>query len=97
MAEAGPVPHEPQNGRIVRFKGFTPRNKTPKVNLVASGARLMVDVEYGRGHLYGLSQGIFPAGNPPGSPADHDTGSLAGQRPRHAEDRHRWSGSADVA
>ena len=76
MAEAGPVPHEPQNGRIVRFKGPTAGKTAPKVNVVASGARLMVDVEYGKGHLYGLSQGIFPAGNPPGSPADHDTGSL---------------------
>jgi hypothetical protein len=76
MSEAGPVPHEPQNGRIVRFKGTPPWKSAPKVSVVASGARLMVDVEYGRGHLYGLSQGIFPPGNPPGSPADHDTGSL---------------------
>jgi hypothetical protein len=72
MAEAGPVPHLPQNGKIVSF-----RTKSPDVTEVASGARLLVDVEFGRGHsLFALAQGIFPIGNPEGSPAAPNTGSL---------------------
>ena len=47
---------------------------------VASGARLAVDVERGRGRtLFALSQGEFPCGGDPGcagSPASHDTGAL---------------------
>jgi hypothetical protein len=71
MAEAGPVPHEPQNGRVV---SFTPRS--PDVAAVASGARLAVDVEFGRGRtLYVLSQGIWD-GVAEGSPALPGTGSL---------------------
>jgi hypothetical protein len=75
MAEAGPVPHLPENGKIVSFK---PGSST--VTEVASGAPLLVDVEWGRGNsLFGLAQGIFPCGSNPacaGSPASHDTGSL---------------------
>src|SRR6266511_3876671 len=44
--------------------------------VVASGAPLLVDVEFGRGRdLYALSQGSF-GGGPPGSPAAPNTGSL---------------------
>jgi hypothetical protein len=72
MAEAGPVPHLPQNGKVVSFGP-----KSPTATEVASGARLLVDVEFGRGRrLYALSQGIFPVGSPPATPAQHDTGSL---------------------
>ena len=72
MAEAGPVPHLPQNGKVVAF-GPTSLTATE----VASGARLLVDVEFGRGRtLYALSQGDFQAGNPDGSPADPNTGAL---------------------
>lgn len=72
MAEAGPVPHLPRNGKIV---AFTPGSTTAVE--VASGARLMVDVEFGRGrNLYGLSQGRFPEGGFPGDPALPNTGSL---------------------
>jgi hypothetical protein len=71
MAEAGPVPHLPETGRIVRFG---PRSET--ATEVAAGARLLVDVEFGRGHrLYALSQGVFGGGDP-GAPALPDTGSL---------------------
>ena len=75
LAEAGPVPHEPQNGKIVSFE---PGSSTAAT--VASGARLAVDVEMGRGQtLFALSQGLFPCGGNPecaGSPASHDTGAL---------------------
>jgi len=75
MAEAGPVPHEPQDGKIVSFQPGSSSATT-----VASGARLAVDVEIGRGQtLFALSQGEFPCGGDPscaGSPASHDTGAL---------------------
>jgi hypothetical protein len=71
MAEAGPVPHLPETGRIVKFG---PRAET--ATEVAVGARLLVDVEFGRGNrLYALSQGVFGGGDP-GAPAAPNTGSL---------------------
>lgn len=72
MAEAGPVPHLPQDGRIVAF-GL----RSHAVRDVAAGARLLVDVEFGRGRtLFGLAQGVFPVGSPAGSPALPNTGAL---------------------
>ena len=71
MAEAGPVPHLPANGRVVSFGP-----KSAGLTFVASGAPLLVDVEFGRGRrLYALSQGTF-GGGPAGSPAAPNTGSL---------------------
>ena len=71
MSEAGPVPHLPENGKVVSFSP-----NYPTVTNVASGAPLMVDVEFGRGEaLFALSQGIFGGGDP-GSPALPNTGSL---------------------
>jgi hypothetical protein len=72
MAEAGPVPHLPENGKVV---AFGPKSPTPTE--VASGAPLLVDVEFGRGRLlYALSQGPGVVGAPPGSPAQSDSGAL---------------------
>jgi hypothetical protein len=74
LAEAGPVPHLPETGKIVAFQ---PGSST--ATTVASGARLAVDVEMGRGQtLFALSQGFFPCTDPScaGNPADHDTGAL---------------------
>jgi sugar lactone lactonase YvrE len=72
MAEAGPNPHLPKDGKVV---AFGPKSLTPTE--VAFGAPLLVDVEYGLGRtLYALSQGDFEEGNPDGSPALPDTGSL---------------------
>ena len=71
MAEAGPVPHLPAAGKVVTFE-----TKSPAATTVASGAPLVVDVEFGRGRqLYALSQGDY-SGGPAGSPALHNTGSL---------------------
>ena len=71
MAEAGPVPHDPADGKVVSFKP-----KSPTATEVASGAPLLVDVEFGRGRdLFALSQGVF-GGGPPGAPAAPNTGSL---------------------
>jgi hypothetical protein len=72
MSEAGPTPHLPQNGKIISFKARSPHPRD-----VASGGRLLVDVEFGRGHeLYALAQGVWPLGNPEGSPALPNTGQL---------------------
>ena len=71
MAQAGPAPHLPENGKIVSFGPKT------SVTEVASGAPLLVDVEFGRGRLlYALAQGEFQVGDPDGSPALPNTGSL---------------------
>lgn len=71
MAEAGPVPHLPEDGRVV---AFGPKSLEAKV--VAWGAPLLVDVEFGRGRsLYALAQGVWD-GAMDGSPALPGTGSL---------------------
>lgn len=72
VAEAGPVPHLPQDGKIESFK-----SKSPTATTVASGAPLLVDVEFGPGrNLFGLAQGEFTPENGPGSPANPNTGEL---------------------
>jgi sugar lactone lactonase YvrE len=72
MAEAGPVPHLPQDGKVVKL-----RRGWRAATEVASGRSLLVDVEFGRGHhLYAVSQGHFAVGSPEGSPAQPNTGAL---------------------
>lgn len=72
MAEAGPLPHLPRDGKVVTFRAGSHHARE-----VASGARFLVDVEFGRGHqLYALSQGHFAVGSPEGSPALPNTGAL---------------------
>ncbi len=71
IAEAGPIPHLPEDGMVVSFGP-----KSSSVSSVASGAPLLVDVEYNRGRaLFALSQGIH-SGVGEGSPAQPNTGSL---------------------
>ncbi len=74
MGEAGPIPHLPEDGRVVRF---TP---TSSATEVASGGSLIVDVEFGRGRqLCALSQGIWdlpPTPENEGKPASPNTGRL---------------------
>jgi hypothetical protein len=71
MAEAGPVPHLPADGRVVAFEPGS-----ISVTEIASGAPLLVDVERGRGEtLFALAQGVFGGGDP-GAPALPTTGSL---------------------
>lgn len=77
LAQAGPVPHLPEDGKVVTI---TPQPGT--VTEVASGAPLLVDVEFGRGQrLYALSQGVFPEGGRDGFPALPDTGTLVEVNP----------------
>jgi len=69
--QAGPIPHLPQNGKVMTFEpGSTTATE------VASGVRLAVDVEFGRGRtLFALSQGFW-AGPFEGTPAEPNTGAL---------------------
>ncbi|MCC6831341.1 MAG: ScyD/ScyE family protein [Thermoleophilia bacterium] len=74
MAEAGPIPHRPADGRVIGF------SRTSPVAVVAGGAPLLVDVERGRGgRVYALSQGVWdlpPTPENEGKPASPNTGSL---------------------
>ena len=71
MAEAGPLPHLPEDGKVVAFWPWS----GAAIDL-ANGAGLLVDVELGRGtDLYALSQGQWD-GVAEGSPAIPDTGRL---------------------
>ncbi len=71
MAEAGPVPHLPEHGKVVSFEVGA-----DSASDVASGARLIVDVDFGPDHrLYALSQGDW-AGDEAGMPAQPNTGAL---------------------
>jgi hypothetical protein len=71
ITQAGPIPHLPQNGKVMTFElGSTTATE------VASGIRLAVDVEFGRGRtLFALSQGFWD-GPFEGAPADPNTGAL---------------------
>ncbi|WMI69395.1 ScyD/ScyE family protein [Mangrovimonas sp. YM274] len=71
MAEAGPIPHDPEDGKVVYFT----ENST-YAPPVASGASLLVDVEFGRGQsLFAISQGTWN-GIAEGSEAFENTGAL---------------------
>lgn len=71
MAQAGPVPHLAEDGRVVAFGP----DASAAVE-VAAGARLLVDVEFGRGRtIFALSQGVWD-GVAEGSPALPNTGAL---------------------
>ena len=71
VAQAGPIPHEPEEGNVVVFG---PKSTT--ATEVAAGARLAVDVEFGRGRtLFALSQGVWE-GPFEGAPPLPNTGAL---------------------
>jgi hypothetical protein len=71
MGEAGPIPHLPEDGRII---AFSPNSSDYTV--VATGAPLLVDVKFGLGNsLFGLAQGEWD-GAFEGSPALPNTGAL---------------------
>lgn len=73
MGQAGPSPHLPADGKVVAIDA-----KTGDTMEVASGAPLVVDVEFGQGRrLYALGQGFWSgAFGGDGTPADPNTGSL---------------------
>lgn len=71
IAQAGPHPHMPADGKVESFEvGAEP------VTEIASGASLVIDVEYGpEGRLFALSQGDWD-GEPGPTPAEPNTGTL---------------------
>jgi hypothetical protein len=80
MAEAGPIPHVPADGKVIAIDA-----KSGDSWEIASGAPLLVDVEFGLGRsLYALAQGEWcpPGETPPtcgkmdGAPAEPNGGSL---------------------
>jgi hypothetical protein len=75
IGQAGAVPHLPEDGKVVAIPSWSDAPVE-----IASGAPLVVDVEFGPDHrLYALSQGIFdlpPLPSNAGAPASADTGSL---------------------
>jgi hypothetical protein len=71
MAEAGPDPHLPENGKVVSF-----RPKSPTATEIASGVPFLLDVEFGGGgRLYALSHGMVDPSIDP-SNAVPNTGAL---------------------
>lgn len=72
VAMAGPQPHLPADGQILKIEG----DEDDDIELVADGGRLLVDVESGKDAVFGLAQGVFPVGQPDGSPANPGTGEL---------------------
>lgn len=78
-AQAGPLPHDPEDGRVVAFL-----RRWGGVVEIAQGASLLVDVEFSsRAGLYALSQGEWD-GVAEGSPALPGTGRLI-QVSRHGD------------
>jgi len=71
VAEAGPDPHAPADGKIMAFD-----THSGTLTEVASGAPFLLDVVFGQGRdLYALSQGVFTCCTPTDS-ALPNTGSL---------------------
>ena len=93
MAEAGPVPNLPQNGKVV---AFGPKSST--ATEVASGAPLLVDVEFGRGRtsLRALTGHRSTRMRGFSGGAEHRR-ARQGQRGRHLHRHHGRSGPADLA
>jgi hypothetical protein len=75
MSQAGPIPHVPETGKVLAINA-----KNSTATTIASGASLLVDVEFGPEHgLYALSQGFWDHPNLPefeGSPASENTGEI---------------------
>ncbi len=92
MAEAGPVPHDPADGKVVAFKP-----KSPTVSEVASGAPLLVDVEFGRGRdLYRPLAGQLRRRSSGFSGGAEHRQPREGERGRHVQHRRRRLGPADL-
>ena len=72
LAEAGPIPHNPEDGKVISLDRWDLEQTE-----VASGYSLLVDVEFDDdGTLYALSQGDSPGEVPAGSPALPNSGEL---------------------
>ena len=79
MAEGGPVPYKPEDGKVISFRLQAADPKATQRER-ASGFSLLVEVELGRGgKLFALSQGderTDVQDPPPGDPATPNSGEL---------------------
>jgi hypothetical protein len=90
-AQLGPVPHLPENGRIVAISP-----KAPMPAVVAAGASMMIDVKRGPGStLFALAQGGWD-GAFEGSPALPGTGQFLRVNGTAGSRRHRRSAPATM-
>jgi len=75
FTQAGPIPHLPENARLMSFSSNLPI-ATEVASATGLGVGLFVDVEFGSGNtLYALAQGIWD-GPWEGAPALPNTGAL---------------------
>jgi hypothetical protein len=85
VAEAGPVPHHPQDAKVVAIRGRSARPRAVASGRPGDIAGLAVDIEQdAHHHLYALLQGVWDLPNDPanaGQPAAHDTGALVEVEP----------------
>jgi hypothetical protein len=73
--QAGPIPHLPENARLMSFSANS-QTVTEVASAAGLNVGLFVDVEFGRGNtLYALAQGIWN-GPYEGAPALPNTGAL---------------------
>ena len=80
VTEAGPIPHLPENAKLM---SLSPKSPTAREVASAAGLNvgLFVDVEFGfGGDLYALAQGIWD-GPFEGAPALPNTGALLKLKP----------------
>ncbi len=80
VAEAGPVPHRPEDAKVVELRARSGAATEVASGDPADGAGLTVDVKQGPGgDLYALLQGVWDLGPDPanaGSPASANSGML---------------------
>jgi hypothetical protein len=78
VAQAGPIPHDPKDARVVRISRSGVR--TIGSGMGVDGPGLAVDVERGPGRaLYALLQGVWDlpiTAENEGAPASHDSGAI---------------------
>lgn len=80
VTQAGPIPHLPENARLLSFSLNSP-TATEIATAAGLGVGLFVDVEFGLGNtLFALAQGIWD-GPYEGAPAEPNTGALLVLKP----------------
>jgi hypothetical protein len=78
--QAGPIPHLPENARLMSFS-LNPPSTSEVASAAGLGVGLFVDVEFGSGNtLFTLAQGIWD-GPWEGAPAQPNTGALLKLKP----------------
>ncbi len=80
FTQAGPIPHLPENAKLMSFSPKSP-TATEVASAAGTGVGLFVDVEFGPGNtLFALAQGVWD-GPYEGAPAEPNTGALLVLKP----------------